>query len=148
MYLPAENSIDFYKEELSKLQDLYYYYSRYGHVVIGGDFNASCLEADRRYSNSYKSRELLNFVERNNLYHPYLRDNVPINRYSFITNQTMLDYIFTNTYMGMLLRSYEILKEGSTCISSTSDHLRVTAIFDVYSKQHILQYPCVAYCDR
>ena len=64
-YLPANNNIEMYKDELSLLQDFYNCYSKYWYVVIAGDFNASCLETDNGRCNFYKSRELRNFVIRN-----------------------------------------------------------------------------------
>jgi exonuclease III len=44
VYLPADSSIDNFREELNALDDLYAYYSNYGKVVIAGDLNSSCVE--------------------------------------------------------------------------------------------------------
>lgn len=135
-YLPPENNMEAYKDELSMLQDFYNYYSRYGHIVIAGDFNASCLELDNEKCNLYKSRELRNFVKRNHLDHMLGDDKAPECKYTFTGTGTMLDYIFSDTHMYMSLSSYEILGEGT--FSSTSDHLPVLAVYNIHSNQHHL----------
>ncbi|CAG2216477.1 unnamed protein product [Mytilus edulis] len=133
-YLPSDDSIENYKSELSILDSLYAYYSVYGNCIIAGDLNASCLHKDRSISNIYKSKELLNFVSRHHLLHAGGKIQIKGPKYTYVTKQTMLDYILCNEIIYRKLRYYEILDEGA--ISSTSDHLPVVIEFETDSTPH------------
>jgi exonuclease III len=58
VYLPANSSIDNFREELNALDDLYAYYSNYGKVVIAGDLNSSCVNTNIDATYRAKSNEL------------------------------------------------------------------------------------------
>ncbi|VDI04309.1 Hypothetical predicted protein [Mytilus galloprovincialis] len=133
-YLPSDDSIENYKSELSILDSLYAYYSVYGNCIIAGDLNASCLHKDRSISNIYKSKELLNFVSRHHLLYAGGKIQSKGPKYTYVTKQTMLDYILCNEIIYRKLRYYEILDEGA--ISSTSDHLPVVIEFETDSTPH------------
>ncbi|VDI17291.1 Hypothetical predicted protein [Mytilus galloprovincialis] len=139
-YLPSDDSIENYKSELNILDNLYTYYSVYGNCIIAGDLNASCLDKDRPMSNNYKSKELLKFVSRHHLLYAGGEIQIKGPNYSYITKQTMLDYILCNESMYRKLRYYEILDEGE--ISSTSDHLPVVAEFVIDSNPHRVMNSC------
>ena len=126
VYMPACNNIIAYREHILYLQEIYSSYSEIGHVILGGDMNASILGESR--ANQPKSRELLKFIRNQNI--------VAINNmtmcigpsYTFIPTMTMLDYIFTDDITACQVKSCEILAEGT--ISSTSDHLPIFCCFD------------------
>ncbi|CAG2249402.1 unnamed protein product [Mytilus edulis] len=96
VYLPADGSIDNYRQELNALDDLYTYYINYGKVVVAGDFNASCINKNLQFTNTTKSKELQNFVHRHNICHPFI-DTCKIlpkgPEFTFTLKNTMLDYI-------------------------------------------------------
>ena len=126
VYMPACNNISAYREHILYLQEIYSSYSEIGHVILGGDMNASILGESR--ANQSKSSELLKFIRNQNI--------VAINNmtmcigpsYTFIPTMTMLDYIFTDDITACQVKSCEILAEGT--ISSTSDHLPIFCCFD------------------
>ena len=91
--------------------------------MVASDLNASCLSKDQCRSNIYKSSELLQFVKRNHLLYAggEIKNKGP--QYTYITKDTMLDYILYDKVVSRKVRYYEILDEGA--ISSTSDHLPV-----------------------
>ena len=122
-YLPSDDSLDNYRNELNMLDNLVSYYCNYGSVIVAGDLNASCRTKDRLHSNHCKSDELQKFVKRHDLLFSggQIKHTGP--DYTFITKKTMIDYFLVNKSVLRQLRSCEILDEGS--ISSTSDHLPI-----------------------
>ena len=105
--------------------------------MVAGDLNASCLSKDQCRSNIYKSSELLQFVKRNHLLYAggEIKNKGP--QYTFITKQTMLDYILYNEVVSRKVRYYEILDEGAiSSIYSTSDHLPVVVDVMIDSISH------------
>ncbi|CAG2237360.1 unnamed protein product [Mytilus edulis] len=138
VYLPADGSIDNYRQELNALDDLYTYYINYGKVVVAGDFNASCINKNLQFTNTTKSKELQNFVHRHNICHPFI-DTCKIlpkgPEFTFTLKNTMLDYILIDETLVRQLRRYEILEEGT--FSSTSDHLPVIACVELDENPHI-----------
>ncbi|CAC5396961.1 unnamed protein product [Mytilus coruscus] len=139
-YLPSDDSIENYKSEINTLDTLYSYYSTYGNCIIAGDLNASCLGKDISTSNSSKSKELLKFVSRHHLLYAWGKIHNKGPNYTYITKQTMLDYILCNQSIYRKLRYYEILDEGA--ISSTSDHLPVVVEFAIDSNPHRVLNSC------
>ncbi|CAC5381921.1 unnamed protein product [Mytilus coruscus] len=139
-YLPSDDSIENYKSEINTLDTLYSYYSTYGNCIIAGDLNASCLGKDISTSNSSKSKELLKFVSRHHLLYAGGKIHNKGPNYTYITKQTMLDYILCNQSIYKKLRYYEILDEGA--ISSTSDHLPVVVEFAIDSNPHRVLNSC------
>ncbi|CAG2243072.1 unnamed protein product [Mytilus edulis] len=138
VYLPADGSIDNYRQELNALDDLYTYYINYGKVVVAGDFNASCINKNLQFTNTTKSKELQNFVHRHNICHPFI-DTCKIlpkgPEFTFTLKNTMLDYILIDETLVRQLRRYEILEEGM--FSSTSDHLPVIACVELDENPHV-----------
>ncbi|CAC5420984.1 unnamed protein product [Mytilus coruscus] len=122
-YLPSDDSIDNYRNELNMLDTLVSYYCNYGSVIVAGDLNASCRMKDRLHSNQYKSDELQKFVKRHDMLFSGGKIKHTGPDYTFITKKTMIDYFLVNRSVLGQLRSCEILDEGS--ISSTSDHLPI-----------------------
>ena len=118
VYLPLDEIIDKYKDELNMLDILYSYYNNYGTVIIAGDMNASCFVKDNAQSNRFKSVELLNFVKRHSFQVVGNNFNHKGPDFSFTTKCTMLNYVIFNECLGRQLVSYEILAGGS--ISSTT----------------------------
>lgn len=135
-YLPSDESIDNYKNELNILESVYTYYSNYGNVIISGDLNASLLSKDIGKTNQFKSKELLKFVQRNHLMYAGGKINNIGPCYTYITKQTMLDYVLVNSVAARSLDSYEILAEGS--IGSTSDHLPVVVNISMEHDPHLI----------
>ena len=127
VYMPSSNNIGEYREQITSLQEIYSYYSEVGHVIIGGDMNASLL--GELHSNKYKSTELVKLVQDNSM--------VAINNtsvctgpsYTFIPTRTMIDYILTDDVTACRGGTCEILKEGS--FPSTSDHLPIVCCFNM-----------------
>ncbi|VDI54683.1 Hypothetical predicted protein [Mytilus galloprovincialis] len=122
-YLPSDDSIDNYRNELNMLDTLVSYYCNYGSVIVAGDLNVSCRTKDRLHSNHCKSDELQTFVKRHDLLFSGGKIKHTGPDYTFITKKTMIDYFLVNKSVLRQLRSCEILDEGS--ISSTSDHLPI-----------------------
>ncbi|CAG2250536.1 unnamed protein product [Mytilus edulis] len=138
VYLPADGSIDNYRQELNALDDLYTYYINYGKVVIAGDFNASCINKNIQFTNTVKSKELQNFVQRHYIFHPFTDScKTPIKGpdFTFTLKNTMLDYVLIDETLVRQLRRYEILEEGT--FSSTSDHLPIIACVELDENPHI-----------
>ena len=61
VYMPACNNISDYRVQILYLQEMYSSYSETGHVIFGGDMNASIL--GELHTNRYKSSELLKFIQ-------------------------------------------------------------------------------------
>ena len=61
VYMPACNNISDYRVQILYLQEIYSSYSETGHVIFGGDMNASIL--GELHTNRYKSSELLKFIQ-------------------------------------------------------------------------------------
>ena len=135
VYLPSDNNIEAYVQELNIFDNLYHYCSNYGNTVIAGDFNGSIL--DRRNTNTRKSDLLRSFVSQHNLSIQNNDFSVEGNTYTFIQKQTTLDYILFDKYLIYGLQSYKIIEEGS--ISITSDHLPIVAKFDFKISRHSLK---------
>ncbi|CAC5385645.1 unnamed protein product [Mytilus coruscus] len=138
VYLPADGSIDNYRQELNALDDLYTYYINYGKVVVAGDFNASCINKNLQFTNTTKSKELQNFVHRHYICHPFTDTCKTLLKgpeFTFTLKNTMLDYILIDETLVRQLRRYEILEEGT--FSSTSDHLPVIACIELDENPHI-----------
>ena len=121
VYLPSNNCINEYREQLNIIQATYTYYSEIGHVILGGDWNASLL--DQEHINVSKSMELRQFVRINNI-HP-INNMVTCTgpRYTYLPMKSMIDYIFSDEVTANLVLSCYIIEEGSC--SSTSDHLPI-----------------------
>lgn len=60
VYLPSDNNLDIYAQELTIVENMYHYYSSYGKFILGGDFNGSLL--DQQHTNQHKSKLLTKFV--------------------------------------------------------------------------------------
>ena len=113
--MPACNNIGEYREHMLYLQEIYSSYAEIGHVIFGGDMNASIISEPR--INKPKSTELLKFIRCQNI---TALNNMAVctgPSYTFIPTMTMLDYIFTDDVTACQLNSCEILAEGK--ISST-----------------------------
>ena len=137
VYLPADSSIDNFREELNALDDLYAYYSNYGQVVIEGDLNSSCVNTNIDGTYKAKSNELQCFVKRHSFYHTFKDGNIPFKgpELTFTLKRIMLDYILFHESHVRQGRRYAILEEGS--FSSISDHLPVIATVYVEENPHI-----------
>lgn len=136
VYLPSDNNLDIYAQELGIVEIMYHYYSAYGKVILGGDFNGSLL--DQQHTNQHKSKLLTKFVINCSL----SRQNSDViangDSYTFIQKQTTLDYILFDKFVLKNLQHYAIIKEGT--ISLTSDHLPVVATFDIHISRHQLHF--------
>lgn len=60
VYLPSDNNLGTYAQEITIVENMYHYYSSYGKVILGGDFNGSLL--DQQHTNQHKSKLLTKFV--------------------------------------------------------------------------------------
>lgn len=136
VYLPSENDVDKYREELNVLHDLYTIYSNHGHVIFAGDMNGSLQQKDVEKTNSYKSAELVTFYRKNNLHFPFYNVEQCKDVYTFIPCKTMLDYTFFSESLKNHLVDYDIIPEG--VISNTSDHLPVIAKIEIVENPLIL----------
>ena len=121
--MPSDNDIQTYRDTLQIVDDLYNQYSQFGHVILGGDFNASCRSEDQGKTNVYKSRSLCNFLNYNNIFAVNTSGMRIGSEYSYITTKSMLDYIFVDNIIYSRVNACNIFTEGS--ISSTSDHLPI-----------------------
>lgn len=121
----------------SIVENMYHYYSAYGKVILGGDFNGSLL--DQQHTNQHKSKLLTKFVMNCGLSRQNSDFIANGDSYTFIQKQTTLDYIlFDKFVLKNNLQHYAIIKEGT--ISLTSDHLPVVAIFDLHISRHQLHF--------
>ena len=109
MYLPSDCKIDNYRQEFNCVDDLYTHYSNYGNVILAGDFNASCINKNNEFTNTLKSKELKSFIDRHGINHPFTdtyKHLLKGSEFSFMTKQTMLDYILVNDKLIRQLESY------------------------------------------
>ena len=136
VYLPSDNNIDMYAQELTIVENIHHYYSAYGKVILGGDFNASLL--DQHHTNQQKSKLLTKFVMNCGLSRQDSDFNAKGDNYTFTQKQTTLDYILFDKFILKNLQHYVIIKEGT--ISLTSDHLPVVATFNLQISRHHLHY--------
>lgn len=136
VYLPSDNNLDIYAQELTIFENIYHYYSSYGKVILGGDFNGSPL--DQQQTNQNKSKLLTKFFMNCGLSRQDSDFSANGDSYTFIQRQTTLDYILFDKFVLKNLKHYVIIQEGS--ISLTSDHLPVVATFDIHISRHQLHY--------
>lgn len=141
VYLPSDDVLHKYKDELDTLEALYSHYIQYGNVIIAGDLNGSYLDRDMLHSNRKKGEELSNFVRKYDF--PKVIEHFVCKgvNFSFVPKKTMIDYILFNESLLRQLRSYEILPEGK--ISTTSDHLPIIAEFYLSENPHEILRPTV-----
>ena len=92
-----------------------------GHVILGGDWNASLL--DEEHINVSKSTDLRQFVRINNIYPVNTIATCSGPSYTCMPVKSMIDYILIDEITFHLVSSCCILEEGSC--SSTSDHLPI-----------------------
>ncbi|CAG2225389.1 unnamed protein product [Mytilus edulis] len=107
-------------------------------VVVAGDFNASCINQNVQFTNTIKSKEMQNFVQRHFIFHPFndtCKTPVKGPGFTFTLKNTILDYILIDETLVRQLRRYEILEEGT--FSSTSDHLPIIACVERKSAQSV-----------
>ena len=128
VYMPACNNVNDYREQILNLQEIHSTYSEIGHVIFGGDMNASILGELR--TNRYKSSELLKFIQGSDIVAVNNMTKCTGPSYTFIPTMTMLDYIFTDDVTACQVNTCGILAEGT--ISSTSDHLPIVCCFDLH----------------
>ncbi|MES9884792.1 MAG: endonuclease/exonuclease/phosphatase family protein, partial [Sedimenticola sp.] len=124
-YLPSDNNILAYREEIDNLDQLCSLYGDTGHVILAGDMNASI--RSENHVNIYKSIQLKQFVQRNCLNALNTSTQCKGPAFTYMPTQTMLDYIFTDDVMKSCNSSCEIVDEGN--ITSTSDHLPISTSF-------------------
>lgn len=91
VYLPSDINLDIYAQELTIVENMYHYYSPYGKVILGGDFNGSLL--DQQHTNQHKSKLLTKFVMNCGLSRQDSDFSANGDSYTFIQKQTTLDYI-------------------------------------------------------
>ena len=121
VYMPSNNCINDYRDQLNLIQATYTYYSEMGHVILGGDWNASLL--DEEHINVSKSTDLRQFVRINNVYPVNTIATCSGPSYTYMPVKSMIDYIFMDEITLHLVSSCCILEEGSC--SSTSDHMPI-----------------------
>lgn len=136
VYLPSDNNLDIYAQELTIVKNMYHYYSSYGKVILGGDFNGSLL--DQQHTNQHKSKLLTKFVLNYSLFRQDSDFIANGDSYTFMQKQTTLDYILFDKLVLKNLNHYVIIQEGT--ISLTSDHLTVVATLDLHISKHQLYY--------
>ncbi|MEW8547703.1 MAG: endonuclease/exonuclease/phosphatase family protein, partial [Candidatus Thiodiazotropha sp.] len=135
VYMPASNNINDYRDQIMSLQEIYSYYSDVGHVIFGGDMNASLL--GEQQSNKYKSIELLKLINNNSLVAINNLSSCTGPSYTFLPTRTMIDYVFTDDITACRVQTCEILAEG--LFSSTSDHLPIVCCLD--TQQYAIYQP-------
>ncbi len=131
VYLPANNNIDEYKYELNILNDYINFYSQYGYVIIGGDFNTSVSERDLCHTNVYKSAELSDLILNNNnrIIPVNLTNKCSGSTYTFTTRKTTLDYVLIDEMLNTCVKSCTVVEEGT--LANTSDHLPIIMSIDI-----------------
>ena len=121
VYMPSNNYINDYRDELNQVQAIYTHYSEAGHVILGGDWNASILE--QQHINLSKSRELRYFVNGNNI---QAINTLPLcdgPNFTYLPAESMIDYVLTDEVTANLVLSCKIIDDGGC--PSTSDHLPI-----------------------
>ena len=121
VYMPSNNYINDYRDELNQIQAIYAHYSERGHVILGGDWNASILE--QRHINIGKSRELRHFVKSNSIQAINILELCTGPKYTYLPVESMIDYILTDEATSTLVQSCKIIDDGAC--PSTSDHLPI-----------------------
>ena len=91
VYMLSNNYINAYRGELNQIQTMYAYYSEIGHVILGGDWNASILEHE--HININKSSELRHFVNSNCIQAIYKMAVCTGPGYTYLPVESMIDYI-------------------------------------------------------
>lgn len=86
---------------------MYHYYSSYGKVILGGDFNGSLL--DQQHTNQHKSKLLTKFVMNCGLSRQYSDFSANGDSYTFIQRQTTLDYILFDKFHCLKKQLYKNL---------------------------------------
>ena len=122
--MPSNNCISDYRDQLNLIQATYTYYSGIGHVILGGDWNASLL--DHGHINVGKSVNFRQFVRINKRNPVNTRAICSGPSYTYIPVKSMIDYILMDDVTSNLVLSCCILEEGSC--SSTSDHLPIVCM--------------------
>ena len=139
-YMPSDNDIDSYTHTINVVESLYHHYSAYGTVVIAGDMNASCL--DSHCVSNVKSRIFTNFVKRKQFGIPMIDFDIQGESFTFVQEQTMIDYILVPTTSHLSVLRYNIYEEGS--FSMTSDHLPILADIEFECSSHNLTYSALS----
>ncbi|CAG2221397.1 unnamed protein product [Mytilus edulis] len=123
VYLPADSNIQNYKYEMNIVEDYVSNFSKFGPVIVAGDFNTSCRVTDLGRTNVNKSIVFSDFMLRNNI--------IPVNAstlrdassFTYIPTRTLLDYFLVSEELAGDVISCENIPEGT--LSLTSDHLPV-----------------------
>ncbi|VDI31056.1 Hypothetical predicted protein, partial [Mytilus galloprovincialis] len=111
------------KYELNIVEDYVSNFSKFGPVIVAGDFNTSGRVTDLDRTNVNKSIVFSDFILRNNI--------IPVNAstlsgassFTYIPTRTLLDYFLVSEELADDVISCENIPEGT--LSLTSDHLPV-----------------------
>ena len=69
--LPPSESTDIGIQKVNAFDDSYTNHRNNVMVILGGDFNVTCIDKNTEFTNTFKSTELSNFVKMHYLCHPY-----------------------------------------------------------------------------
>ncbi|CAG2209444.1 unnamed protein product [Mytilus edulis] len=123
VYLPADSNIQNYKYEMNIVEDYVSNFSKFGPVIVAGDFNTSCRVTDLDRTNVNKSIVFSDFMLRNNIIPVNASTLCDASSFTYIPTRTLLDYFLVSEELAGDVISCENIPEGT--LSLTSDHLPV-----------------------
>ena len=122
------------RDHLDSLQEVYSCYFDNGHVIIADDINSSVVNEEHTNASKSSKFKFKLFFDNYNI---KIINNKPFIQgpsYTYLPIPTMLEYVLTDVLTASLVKSCEILQEGT--FASTSDLLSI--IFTIQFQYKII----------